>query len=469
MTSWEIESRTGMRLENIRFYEREGLLTPKRKGDYSQEDLQFLLKVKLLRSLQIPLEEIRALRDGRVELSETLLVHIARLEREYQELSGALEICRAMRDERSSFATLDAGKYLQKINSLVGESRYLTISGDELPVVQHPWRRFLARELDFFLCRVLWSMVLVLVFRINFTARSLLLEIFDSYVSLVILLFTEPLWLSTLGATPGKLIFGLRVESTDGGRLSYLEGLGRTWGVIGKGMGYNIPIYYLYRLYVSYRDCKSGVRLEWDYDLPYSISDTKWFRGVIYIAAYFAAFGLLLVLNLSLFIPPNRDSLTIDEFEENFDYFAELVGVSYVTGNEPLAITNSYGMILNFDVSKRPEFVYDTVDGKVRSVSFSVTETDRSWVVANDTDMLLTALSLICASRDVGIFSGTPASIERQIKEHTFSDFEITQSGVRLICDVEYTGYIDTQSGILAAIEENKAKYYSLSFSAVAE
>ena len=52
----ELEMKTGLDRATIRFYEKEGMITPIRKEngyrDYSEEDQQHLLKIKLLRSLQ---------------------------------------------------------------------------------------------------------------------------------------------------------------------------------------------------------------------------------------------------------------------------------------------------------------------------------------------------------------------------------------------------------------------------------
>ena len=60
MTVKELEERTGLSRANIRFYEQEGLLSPLRRDngyrDYSGEDLTTLLRIKLLRQLEIPLE-----------------------------------------------------------------------------------------------------------------------------------------------------------------------------------------------------------------------------------------------------------------------------------------------------------------------------------------------------------------------------------------------------------------------------
>ena len=63
MTIKEIEDRTGLPRANIRFYESQGLIAPSRGEngyrDYSQEDCQTLLKIKLLRKLDCSLEEAK--------------------------------------------------------------------------------------------------------------------------------------------------------------------------------------------------------------------------------------------------------------------------------------------------------------------------------------------------------------------------------------------------------------------------
>lgn len=62
MNIQEVEQKTGLERGNIRFYEKEGLLHPARQSngyrDYSQEDIQTLLRIKLLRQLNISLGEI---------------------------------------------------------------------------------------------------------------------------------------------------------------------------------------------------------------------------------------------------------------------------------------------------------------------------------------------------------------------------------------------------------------------------
>ena len=68
VTIAELEARSGMTRANIRFYESEGFLSPARREngyrDYSEADLELLLRLKLLRALDLPLAEIRELQRG---------------------------------------------------------------------------------------------------------------------------------------------------------------------------------------------------------------------------------------------------------------------------------------------------------------------------------------------------------------------------------------------------------------------
>lgn len=244
----EIENLSGTKEEDIQFYEGEGFITPKYMDngyrDYSEDDLQILLRIKLLRSLHISLDEIKALKNGSKDLMDTISKQIVKLDKEKQNASYAQDVCRAMQGDRVAFADLDAKKYLDGIKQTTGETgnTYFSVRDDELPQVFHPWRRFLARTFDIFIYNILWSAFLAFAFHVNLGARSNLGNLLDSFITIAMMLVLEPLWLHLLGTTPGKVIFGLRIETSDGRRLSYGEGLERTWGVIGAGMGYNIPI-----------------------------------------------------------------------------------------------------------------------------------------------------------------------------------------------------------------------------------
>ena len=76
MTIKELENKTGMTRANIRFYESEGLLSPRRLDngyrDYSEEDARTLEKIRLLRQLQLDLDTIRKVQQGALTLDQAL-------------------------------------------------------------------------------------------------------------------------------------------------------------------------------------------------------------------------------------------------------------------------------------------------------------------------------------------------------------------------------------------------------------
>ena len=60
----EAETQTGITKQNIRFYERKGLLAPQRNlensyREYSKDDIERLLQIKMLRKLDVPIEHIQ--------------------------------------------------------------------------------------------------------------------------------------------------------------------------------------------------------------------------------------------------------------------------------------------------------------------------------------------------------------------------------------------------------------------------
>ena len=71
----EVEAAVGVTKKNIRFYEEEGLISPRREPgngyrSYSEADVERLRRIKLLRKLDVPLAEIRQMLEGECTLAE---------------------------------------------------------------------------------------------------------------------------------------------------------------------------------------------------------------------------------------------------------------------------------------------------------------------------------------------------------------------------------------------------------------
>ena len=101
MTIKEVEERTGLARSNIRFYEKEKLIAPARNAqngyrDYSQRDVENIRKIAYLRTLEIPVEDIRRVMSGEHSLLEILERQEEALQRRIEGLSRAKALCRRM-------------------------------------------------------------------------------------------------------------------------------------------------------------------------------------------------------------------------------------------------------------------------------------------------------------------------------------------------------------------------------------
>lgn len=122
----EVEALVGISKKNIRFYEEEGLLCPQRNSEngyrnYSDTDVDVLLKIKALRKLGLPLEEIRALQQGRLTVADALRRHRITLERDAENLRQAQILCSRLEDTVTTLSALDAQAVLTEMQQLEQE------------------------------------------------------------------------------------------------------------------------------------------------------------------------------------------------------------------------------------------------------------------------------------------------------------------------------------------------------------
>jgi len=122
----EVEALVGITKKNIRFYEQEGLLAPQRNSEngyrnYSGPEVEILRRIKLLRKLGLPIEEIRRLETGRLTVGDAMARHKVALDRETRNLQHAREICSQLEEENCRLETLDADSVLKKMEELEKE------------------------------------------------------------------------------------------------------------------------------------------------------------------------------------------------------------------------------------------------------------------------------------------------------------------------------------------------------------
>lgn len=135
----EVEQLVGVTKRNIRFYEKEGLLAPGRNADngyrdYTDADADALRKIKLLRKLDVPLEEIRRMQQGLLTLEDGLRRHIIQLERTRSNLSTISSLCRTLADAGEQLTTLDGARWLEEMDRMEQEgTRFVNIHKKDTP------------------------------------------------------------------------------------------------------------------------------------------------------------------------------------------------------------------------------------------------------------------------------------------------------------------------------------------------
>lgn len=125
----EVETLVGITKRNIRFYEKEGLLAPGRDSangyrNYGEEEIQILYRIKLLRKLDVPLEEIRKLEQNILNLDDVLKRHMIQLQRNRENLATVEALCQRLSDADEQLPTLDAQSYLTEMEQMEQEGTH---------------------------------------------------------------------------------------------------------------------------------------------------------------------------------------------------------------------------------------------------------------------------------------------------------------------------------------------------------
>lgn len=111
----EVEERLQISKANIRFYEKEGLLSPERAENgyrsYSEQDIEQLKKIIILRKLDMSIPDIKEIFAGKITMQEALEKTRQHLEEELAKLNGSLELTKTLQETEQTFETFDAEYY----------------------------------------------------------------------------------------------------------------------------------------------------------------------------------------------------------------------------------------------------------------------------------------------------------------------------------------------------------------------
>ncbi|MCC8063807.1 MAG: MerR family transcriptional regulator [Clostridiales bacterium] len=489
MTVKEVEALAGMPRANIRFYEAEGLLTPARNAngyrDYSQEDVAVLQRIRLLRLLGLPIEDIKGLQSGALVLTDALAHRLAALEQEEAQATQAQTVCRAMQSDRASYATLDAGRYLLQLEqpqlpaAVPAQPAVSTPPAPPLPAppeedivprVTAPWRRYFARAFDLALYQTLWWCFLALGFRVNMVQREA--GVLDTAITLLLMLALEPLMLHFFGTTPGKWLLGLRVTDEEGRKLSYSAALARSWTVLWRGYGLYIPVYSWYRLWQSYKDCQDGGTLAWEFDSQLTLRES---RTPLRVMGLLAGSGVLvgaMVLSWHLAAMPRyTGDLTVAQFAANFNQMADYYGYDNLDElDENGRWVDASGDIIILEgllTSPQPEFVYTVEDGVLTGVSFAYT-VENGEAQAMPPERTVAVLAFVGARKPFPLNREEVDGLVDFLEGSPFASFTDTVWGVEVSAQAHWDGYLGEGSWNDMTVlwpDESEERYLSVSFS----
>lgn len=117
----EVEKILDIPKATIRFYEKEGLLTPQRNEnsyrEYSAADVEVLKKIIVLRKIGVAVEDIKKVLENDLSLQDALSKNMTHLHEQMEEIKGAMKVCSLMQEKEESISSLDQNYYWDVIHS----------------------------------------------------------------------------------------------------------------------------------------------------------------------------------------------------------------------------------------------------------------------------------------------------------------------------------------------------------------
>ena len=464
----EIEERSGLTRANIRYYEQEGLIAPVRREnkyrDYSEEDLETLLRIALLRSLGFSLEEIRRLQSGEADFAAAMRERSAALESEGQRLLAARNVCDAISREVTSYSALRPEDYLNGFEP--------DVAAKQRDVAEpHPWRRYFARAIDLTIVGLMVSFVQFVLLHHNLVNISKGENVLCGLAGWGLLVLIEPLLLARFGTTAGKWCMGITVTRPDGERLSYGEALERTAAVWLYGAGLGISIVELVCNYRSYRRYMNGEELAWESGSIERFDERGTGRMVLLYAASTAlSLALTLAMGLSAALPPNRGDRTVAEFAENVNFYRGYFdcGERWSLDENGEWAENQYENVVYFGGGDGPApFTYTVEDGTLRAVHWAYTETAETIYGTGDENARMAYLALAAAQKGTSLFN--ICSVVKQIGSNSWAgdaDYSAAWKNVEMRYDARIEGEYYYSEGFFLSVQDGQPITVTLTFDA---
>jgi len=341
----ELERKTGLDRPTIRYYEKEGLISPMRTENgyrqYTDSDAETLDKIKLMRQLGVSVGKIKELNCGTENISSVISAQILALESQISKDTRASAVCAAILSDGANYATIDSGYYLKMFDqpdeNAAGEK--CQKFQEYIPKQVHPWRRYFARLLDYYWFGAAVNFIMTVIVRIRPS-----LSTFDTYKFLLPILCAalfvplEAWFLHLWGTTPGKLSVGMRIERVEGGRLSFSDAFNRSKAVLCLGMGFHLPVISTilmiirycqltgFRLMARHNSTEPPYDMEWDYNNEIHYDERAGKRYFVFASVLLLSILMICVTTMDSVKPkyPNGE-LTLEAFSENYNNMNRII------------------------------------------------------------------------------------------------------------------------------------------------
>lgn len=344
---------------------------------------------------------------------------------------------------------------------------------EERPYAFTPWRRLFAYNLDCKLCQLLLYAVLELGFHVNTNKRSWLLSLLYACLALMLQLLIEPWLLHRFGTTPGKALMGIYIETESGERPTYAQAIARTWKRFWYGLGAEIPILNLVRMWKKgYRPCRNCEPCAWDSEneLVCLIHDRKAWRGWIIAAAYAGCVAVNVLLSSAAALPPCRGRLTVEQFARNYNMLANYYGdetnwrLDETGAWEDITPAGVFIVRVGDEIG-RPDWQFTLdADGYIQRAELAADYRNCDgmvWISTLEDQTLLGTLSIVCAQPGVHAWSFAPQRIARAFKQQSDTgSVRMTYQGVSVAYDCVYQGFAPAGTALIPVKTENEARMH---------
>lgn len=391
----DAERETKLDRASIRFYERESFLTPKRLKngyrDYSEQDIDLLLKIKLLRQLGFSLERILELQQGSADFGDALNDQARTLSNMIRTGKTSLIVCQAMRRDSVQYSTLDSKHYLALYGELSKEDKSVKkpIFRESVPEEIHPWRRFFARYLDYVLLSVIVRFFIIVVFRIRPVPNGFLNCLITVGIG-ALMVPIEALLLSKMGTTPGKYAVGIHLEEYRGRFLPFKAAIWRSCRVYLEGTALWLPLagesmmLYRYckltgrsmRRFSKYDEVSGPIPMSWDEETEIIYKGWRG-KGICVLIAIIAISILITTITVNDSVKPKHrgKELTVSQFAENYNTYLETTDQKTALRLQPdgtkVPLEGDIFIDWNGEEANRvKEFCYILEGQKVKTVSY---------------------------------------------------------------------------------------------------